>query len=106
MPRYIMKITDEKENKDYYLLWSSVVDAPVTYGMSLDEFKEFYKGEYGDDGMLGLNDRLERVEKTGTSAALYNSTDSFFEYNRAGENETCLDKEGILDKYCRCQDAQ
>ena len=43
MPRFIIKITDEKDNKDYYMMWSTVVDAPVTYGLSLDEFKEYFK---------------------------------------------------------------
>ena len=52
MPRYILKINDG--SKDYYLLWSTVVDAPVTQGMSLREFKKYYQSEYGEQGMINL----------------------------------------------------
>lgn len=101
MPRYIMKITDQKDNKDYYLEWSSVVDAPVTYGADLKTFKEYYEKEYGRSSMDSLNDRLERVEKQGTSCSLGSTLDEMISYNRAGENETTITKEQILDKYCR-----
>lgn len=57
MGRYILKI------KDHYLEWSTVVDAPVTFGMLLPEFKEYYRDEYGRDGYRELKHRLERVEE-------------------------------------------
>lgn len=41
MPRFIIKLTDPKDGLSYYLIWSTVVDAPVTYGLSLDEIKEW-----------------------------------------------------------------
>jgi len=103
MPRYAMKIHDEKLNKDWYLEWSTIVDAPVTYGMSLEEFTEYCRSEYGNSHMrLEFDDRMKRVEEQGSSC--YFDTDGinhYFEYNRAGKNETVLNKEGILDKYCR-----
>lgn len=102
MGRFIIKITDEKFNKDYYMEWSTVVDAPVTYGLDLEEFKEYYKEEYGKSGMNDLNERLERVEKTGSSGiAPFGKLEDLLELNRAGENEETLDKEGILNQYCR-----
>jgi hypothetical protein len=42
MGRFICKFEDKDDV--YYLEWSTVVDAPVTFGMSLEEFKEYYRG--------------------------------------------------------------
>lgn len=70
MPSFIIKVKDEKFNKDYYMEWSTIVDAPVTYGMSLDEFKEYYKEQYGIKGMEGLEDRMTRVEEKALLHAL------------------------------------
>lgn len=94
-----MKLTDEKENKDLYFEWSTVVDAPVTYGMSLDEFKEYYKRQYGESSMQELEYRLERVDKNGVSGLPpYDRLESYMEYNRAGENETVATKEQIIER--------
>jgi hypothetical protein len=97
MPRYIIKLTDN--DKDYYLLWSTIVDAPVTHGMSLEDFKIAYEQEYGRSGMSDLSQRLERVEQTGSSEYMGN-LESLLGHNRAGENESCLTKEEIIKKYC------
>jgi len=97
-----MKITDDRTNIDYYLEWSTIVDAPVTYGLILDEFKKYYKQEYGEQGMKELPERLKRVEENNIGAyPPFDNYSSYFEHNRAGENETTLNKEGILKKYCR-----
>jgi hypothetical protein len=99
VPRYIIKLEDQ------YLEWSTVVDAPVTFGMSLEEFTEYYKVEYGCRAMrFEFKDRMDRVEKTGTSALLYDSVDEVIEHNRAGKDETCLSKEQIIDFYIRNKD--
>ena len=102
MPRYIFKIEDEKFNKDYYLEWSTVVDAPVTRGMNKEEFYQYYLKTYGTGKSSELASRLLRTEKQGSSCRDdLEGTQHYFEYNRAGENESSLDKEGILDRYCR-----
>jgi len=93
MPRYIVKI------KDKYFEWSTVVDAPVTYGMSLDEFRQYYQAEYGNDGMHNLDERLERVEAKGTSSQLDKDLKECIGFNRAGKNERQLSIEGIYKKY-------
>jgi hypothetical protein len=103
MSRIIIKITDPTDQKDYYMDWSTIVDAPVTYGMSLEEFKEYYREEYGESRMPGLQERLDRVAIKGSSGAYgnYDDVDKLIELNRAGKDESCLTKEGILDEYCR-----
>jgi hypothetical protein len=93
MPNYICKIEDG--DVSYYLEWSTIVDAPVTFGMSLEEF-----GEYrGEDPPLG--DRMERVEQKGVSSHAHANFDHLIEGNRAGKNETCFTREQIVEWYCR-----
>lgn len=96
-----MKLKDDKSGNDYYLEWSTVVDAPVTYGMTLDEFREYYKAEYGNQGIKTLPEELKRVEEYGISAhPPFNELESYFRHNRAGEKESRLNKQQIIEKYC------
>jgi hypothetical protein len=88
---------------DYYLMWSTVVDAPVTYGMKLDEFKDWYLKEYGRSGMLDLEDRLDRVEEAGTSA-LDEDIESLLSGNRAGDDEEELTLDELYRRYCLRED--
>ena len=90
-------MSDEK--RDFYLEWSTVVDAPTTFGMSLDEFKDFYRQEYGNQEMQQLPQRLERVERTGSSEH-GKTLDDVLIANRAGKNETEISKAEIFRKYC------
>jgi len=101
MPKYIIKLTDENTQKDYYLQWSTIVDAPVTYGMTLDELKKYYKKYNGLDGMGPLDARLERVEKNGTSGYYpFDNLNNLIKGNRAGDDEKELSKIEIIEKYC------
>jgi hypothetical protein len=84
MPTYIVKLS--KDGVDRYFEWSTVVDAPTTYGMALDEFREYYREHYGESGMEQLPGRLARVEKTGCSA-YHDSVESLLQGNRCAEWE-------------------
>lgn len=102
MPRYIIKL--DKGDKSWYLEWSTVVDAPVTYGMSLEEFKEYYSSHYGSEGLASLPERLARVETNGTSAHGYSSVDEILSANKAGEKEKSITKAEIIEIYCEKKD--
>lgn len=78
MGRHVIKI------KEYYLEWLTEIDAPVTTGMHLETFKEYYQREYGRSSMEGLERRLERVEKKGTSSMLDSNLEEQVERNFAG----------------------
>ena len=93
MGRYIIKLGN------YYLEWSSIVDAPVGFGMTLDEFTAHYREHYGTDSMDDLARRLERVERTGTSAHNYVLAD-IITANRAGPKECSLRQQEIYEAYC------
>lgn len=84
---------------DYYLEWSTIVDAPVTFGMSLEEFKEYYLAEYGRQGFGDLERRLERVEQSRTSYRI-GTLDDLLLCNRAGPDDSELTKVEIYKAYC------
>lgn len=100
MGTYIVKIPCD--GIEYYLEWSSIVDAPVTHGMTIEEFTEHYKEKYGSDGLSKLDDRLRRVHETGTSDAVCREpVEEWIKNNRAGDNETELTLDQIVDEYIR-----
>lgn len=93
MGRYIIKINDK------FFLWSTVVDAPITYGLTIDKLTEFIRFEYGQRGVDDLLERLRRVEAKGHSAHFDMTLDELLNGNRAGENETTLTVDEIYQKY-------
>ena len=100
MPRYIIKLSNSFNNKNYYLEWSTIVDTPLTHGMEIEEFKEYYKNNYGILSFEHeLPERLERVEKSGTSS-LSSTLEDLIRTNNAGNDGQCLTYEEIIEKYC------
>jgi hypothetical protein len=91
MPRYICKLDD------LYFEWSTIVDAPITYGMTLEEFAEHYRSEYGESGMRDFSERMERVEQKGTSSHSDASVDELISWNRAGDGEQFLSKAELIE---------
>ena len=85
MGKAIIKISDSQQ--DFYLEWSTSSDSPCSYGMPLEEFKEYYRKEYGEQGMRDLPERLEIVERNGCSLD-YDTIDGMLARNQAGED--CL----------------
>ena len=106
MGRCLFKMSGEQG--DFYLDWSSVVDAPVTFGMTLEELKQYIVYEYGQEGLKELPARLERIEANdGTSSYVKTSVSGLIAVNRAGKNETRLTYEQMYDWYCvRQEDCQ
>lgn len=98
MPTYIIKLDTPVGPR--YMAWSTIVDAPVTYGLTLEEFKSYYQEEYGRQGMFELDGRLDRVERFGTSCRYGRNADELIKHNRAGKDETCLSRDQIIDYYC------
>ena len=100
MPKYIIKLRDDKLSRDWYLEWSTIVDAPITFGMSREEFEHYYLVEYGEAGMRDdFSERMRRVEENGTSGPF--GLHSLLVANRAGTAEAHLGYEEIVERYCR-----
>jgi|SRR5208337_1703752 len=100
MPAYICKV--EAAGRDYYFEFSTVVDAPVTFGMTRREFEEYYCKEYGNYALESgeFQDRMKRVEAKGTSSHMHASAEEVLSVNRAGKNETRLTVAQLIDAYC------
>lgn len=100
MPKFIIKM--EKDGEERYLEWSTIVDAPVTYGMTYDEFLEYYRVEYGAhsmDNLVGEHGRMQRVHAKGTSERDAKSVHDTIIPNRADDKETELTYDEIWQKY-------
>jgi hypothetical protein len=100
MPTYICKV--KAAGRDYYFEFSTVVDAPVTLGMTRKEFEKHYREEYGNHAFESgeFQNRMKRVEAKGTSSRLHVSAEEVLSANRAGKDETCLTIAQLIDAYC------
>jgi hypothetical protein len=100
MGRYVIRLDDGPDDR-WYLVWSTVVDAPLTYGLSRGAMLEYLLQCTGDHAWQAV-ERMDRVDAKGTSS--FNpgaSVDNLIECNRAGPNETKLTREQIIEQYCR-----
>ena len=95
----IVKLHDEKLNKDWWMLWSSILDAPYTYGLSKEDFLSMAFGEGLDLDDEDFRMRIERTELTGTSE-LIGDLAGTLACNRAKQNEYATLQE-ILENMCR-----
>ena len=86
-----------------YLEWSTIMDAPITRGMSEEELRDHVKEEYGNEGLSRLPQRMARVREKGVSSYEDESPTEAISLNRAGEKETRLTMDQIVDYYCERQ---
>lgn len=98
MANLIIKLKRGKSVR--YLEWSTICEAPVTWGMRYQEFLDDYECKYGVHGMIGLEERLARVREKGTSSLVDDSLEDTILLNRAGPGETTLTKRELWEKYC------
>ncbi len=94
MGRAIIKLGEDK-----YIEWSSVVDAPVSYICTRAGMIDLMNAEYGrknetEQIMLETDEHGCSAWKRG-----YKKLEDFIAGNRAGDKETKLTKEEILEKY-------
>lgn len=95
MGQLIVKLAD-----DCYVEWSSVVDSPITFGMSRSELEAYHLAEYGRNGHRDFEQRMSRVERTGTSSHRPMTVADVVAGNRAGPDETELSLEEVVRAYC------
>ena len=107
--RCIIKLVGE-DKREWFMEWSSVVDAPLTYGMNLEGLADHVRYNHGQAGIDELPARMERVDKRGHSMNLdawelkHGGDLECVEYitsgNRAGVGETTLTNVQIIAMYC------
>jgi hypothetical protein len=93
MPRAILYFKEV----DKFLTWSTIVDAPVTCLLTEEEYRKYYICEYGRAGMEGLDEKIEQAKKTGCNWG--DDIDDVISGNRAGDNESDISKEEIIERY-------
>lgn len=105
--KYFIRLPSQKQKKDYYIEWSTVVDAPISEPMS---YLDLYQSVTRDMELRHscVCDR-EYVYKSLVEVTLfgapihiikqYGSVIKFVEYNRAGKSETTLRYDKIIDYY-------
>jgi hypothetical protein len=98
MGQFIVKL------KEHYLMWSTIVDAPISEGMNLKQLKRWIRSRYGQEGINELPARLARVDKKGTSSFDEESAESTIWLNRAGPEERPMTIVGIYHRYCLGED--
>ena len=82
-----------------FLQWSTVTDAPDTFGMPRAEFEAWYREEYGRRGSVDLAVRLERAVNFGTSDPFGGDLAGLASGNRAGPDEVELSLEDVIRFY-------
>ena len=95
MPNFIIKLDD------YYLEYSTIVDAPITYGLKRADFDNYYRREYGIAGLDTYEERMRRVDENGTSEIGATSVEETILCNRAGYDETKITKQEMINRYCK-----
>lgn len=94
MPKFIV------HHDGYFFEWSTIVDAPTTYGMRREEFEVYFEKRYGAEAMRDLPDRLSRALAQGTSSLDGTSAESLIAGNRAGPDETELPFADVIRITC------
>lgn len=102
MPRHIVKF--ETAAGPRFLEWSTIVDAPVTWGMTREQFEAYYRDRYGSDGMRELPERFARIAECGPGhgSSEYDpgDLDGLIACNRAGAREEEMTLDQIIQYYC------
>ncbi len=92
MAALIVKLEKDGE-EPRYMEWSSISGMPRTYGMTLDEFKTYYRDEYGRWGYeMEFDRRMEQVEKRGCSSMIGDTLDDLLATHRHGEEPLTFDE--------------
>ena len=82
-----------------YVMWSTIVDAPLTEGMTREELREYIQDQHGRAGVADFEERMKRVEAKGTSFVDLKSVEDVIHLNRAGANEKTLTLEELIKEY-------
>ena len=83
-----------------YNIYGSICDRFYwTKSISLDQLKSYIKDEHGNEGIRGLDDRLERAYEYGTSSHYAQSIKDVLVCNRAGPEEKHLSLQECIDQF-------
>lgn len=81
-----------------YMLWSTVGEGPISYGLPLREFETLWRDLYGSEGMKQWVDTLRKVEKWGSSSP-GSSAEKIMSMNSAGRGGAELTFQEIMAQF-------
>jgi len=94
MGHILIKLKSTPEIENCYLIYSTIVDAPITYGATKKQIRNWYKKEYGRQGLEGMDNRFEKAENKDWVMRV-------IALNRAGENGKHLSYKKMTEHYCK-----
>jgi len=68
-----------------FFVWSTVLDTPITPGLTMGQLEEFIFSEEGEIGLATLPARLDRVAEKGTSSQEHDSVEDLLFLNCMGQ---------------------
>lgn len=92
MPRFVIKLKDKKNKKVHFLLWSTIVDAPVQTFEGLDDATKFLKENCTPSV---FKESMDSLKRKGISNPHY-SIDDVINCNI----ENCSTVEDLIKTYC------
>ena len=80
-----------------FLEWSSIIDAPICFGMDAVAFRDWCVAKYGTEGAWNLQRRMDDAVTYGSSAK--QSLKEIVWHNRAGPGEGQMTVEDVIRFY-------
>lgn len=93
--------------KDKLFLWSTIVDAPVTYGLTPEEMEEVFIEDAVEKAKQDFKSSMKSVDQKGHAFNPFpgkNTVKDIVSLNRAGPDETRLTMEEIYEAYAEPPD--
>lgn len=99
MGRGIFKVDDN--GKEAFIVWSSVVDAPVSFACTAEEIVEMFVEDARESAVLLAQEMIERARENRTSSRMGMTLADVATENRAGPAESTLTEDEIIEFYVR-----
>ena len=100
MGKVIFKVDDNGEER--FLVWSSIVDAPVTFACTEEEIVGLWVEDAKERATEEAQRMIERARATGSSSRMnYNTLADVVGVNRAGPSESALTENEIVEFFVR-----
>lgn len=101
MGRAIFKVTTDS-GEERFLVWSSIVDAPVTFACTAEEIVAVFVEDAIQDTTRMVQGMLDRARETGSSSSFGCTVIAdVVTGNRAGPGESTLTEDEIIEFYVR-----
>lgn len=98
MARFPIRL--DHEGDKWYLIWSTIVDAPVTYGLTWHELVRYVRRAQGTEGVSELFNHKGGLDELGVPHDGYGTLKTILASNRAGPYEKRLTKLELIEQYC------